>query len=109
MSNFACLWPRSGYHRVIREGRMSCVTRTKTDKVIEIWANEEGTEYAIRTSKDEKFRYATKSGIVYNHVVEGLPCVLDLPESIYDWKLILRHWIREKREQAYLQKFVYGT
>jgi len=87
---------------------MSRVTR-KTCKVIEIWSNEEGTECAIRMSKDENFRYATKTGITYTHVVEGLPCVLDLPESIYDWKLILRHWMQEKREQAYIQKFMYWT
>ena len=59
--------------------------------MIEIWSNEEKTEFAIKISKEDSFKATTNAHEEYELLIDSVPYFPDLEYK--NWKFTLDQWI----------------
>jgi hypothetical protein len=62
--------------------------------LVELWANEQETEFGIKVAGEQDFRAITTrhAGIMFERIVDSLP----LHGESYDWPYTLDHWVRSR-------------
>lgn len=62
--------------------------------LVELWANEQETEFGIKVSGEQDFRAMTSrhASIMFERIVDSSP----LQAESYDWPYALDHWVRSR-------------
>ena len=65
-----------------------------SSSLVELWANEQETEFGIKVAGEQDFRAITTSkgtaSIMFERIVDSLP----LHGESHDWPYALDHWVR---------------